>query len=425
MLKTWILYNKDCEFPIENLPYGVFKRKDDIVKRIGVAIGNEILDLSSIYSDILLPELGEWTKCFTKSTLNEFMDMGINKWKDFRKFLINLLSVDCEMLQNNHELRKLAIISQKSVEMCLPCDIGDYTDFYASIEHATNVGTMFRGKENALMPNWKYLPVGYHGRSSSIIVSGGEINRPKGQLQKDKENPNLGSIYSSSKLMDFELEIGCFIGGGNKLGKPINMEEANNHIFGFVLLNDWSSRDIQKWEYVPLGPFTAKNIATTISPWIITALALEPFKCPTSAITQNPIPHDYLVDPDYRSYNIDLCVKLKNETDIKEEVVICKSNFKNMYWTPKQQLVHHTVTGCNMRSGDLLGSGTISGSEETSYGSMLELCWKGTKEIDCANNGSKRKFLKDYDEVIMEGFCQGDGFKIGFGKCSGKLLPTI
>ena len=282
---------------------------------------------------------------------------------------------------------------------------------------------MFRGPENALMPNWTHLPVGYHGRASSVVISGTDIRRPRGQLQIDATDAKKGSKFGPCRLMDFELEMGMLVGPGNKLGDPIKIESADDHVFGFVLMNDWSARDIQKFEYVPLGPFTGKNVGTTISPWVVTTAALEPFKCKTSAGVQDPEPLPYLRDPDYRSYDIQLKVELENEKDVPKPVVLSRSNFKYMYWNHKQQLVHHTVTGCNMRPGDLLGSGTISGTERSMFGSMLEISWKGSNPFDCGN-GISRKFLADGDRVTMSGFCQGDGYKVGFGTCEGKILPA-
>ena len=423
--KSWVPYPEDSDFPLENLPYGIFQPTAADPARVGVAIGDQILDLSVVHVAGMFAALGSWTSCFAQDTLNEFMAMGPANWKAARTAITILLSEDEATLRDNAAVRARAIVPQSTAIMRMPAQIGDYTDFYASREHATNVGTMFRGAENALQPNWLTLPVGYHGRSSSVVISGTPIRRPNWQLTKDNANPKAGSVFGPCKLMDFELEMGCFVGPGNNLGDPIPIAEAEDHVFGFVILNDWSARDIQKWEYVPLGPFTAKNVMSSISPWVVTTAALEPFKCKTSAGAQtDPVPLPYLQDPDYRSYDVQLSVALQNDTDIKERAVISRSNFKYMYWNHKQQLVHHSVTGCNMRPGDLLGSGTISGTDPSMYGSMLELCWKGTKEIDCGNGGTKRKFLRDGDEVIMSGFCQGDGYRVGFGSVTGKVLPA-
>merc|ERR1712150_149988 len=304
-----------------------------------------------------------------------------------------------------------------------PCEIGDYTDFYSSIDHATNVGTMFRGKDNALMPNWKHIPVGYHGRASSVVISGTPVHRPNGQT---RPNDNEPPVFGPCKLMDFELETGFFVGGPeNKLGEPIPIEKATERIFGMVLVNDWSARDIQKWEYVPLGPFLAKNLGTVISPWVVTMEALQPFLIDNYPQDVEVLP--YLKQKQRYNFDIKLHVAIEPEGATKSSVV-CKSNLKYLYWTMAQQLTHHSITGCNMKPGDLLASGTISGPEESSFGSMLELSWKGSKQVKLENTGDERKFLKDGDTVIMTGFCEkevdGKTKRIGFGKCSSKVLPA-
>jgi fumarylacetoacetase len=299
--------------------------------------------------------------------------------------------------------------------MCLPVEIGDYTDFYSSRDHATNVGVMFRGKDNALMPNWLHLPVAYHGRASSIIISGTDIIRPKGQVKNDdKEFPE----FKLTSQLDIELEMGFFIGQGNNLGEPVSINDAENHIAGMVIVNDWSARDIQKWEYVPLGPFLAKNFATSISPWVVLLDALEPFRI--EGVEQSPEPLSYLKNENF-TYNIELEVYLKTEKN-SEPFKITHSNFKYLYWNIAQQLAHHTVTGCNLRTGDLLASGTISGPEKSSRGCLLELSWRGTEPL-ILPNGEKRTFLLDGDEIIIKGFCRGDGYRIGFGEVTGKILP--
>lgn len=324
-------------------------------------------------------------------------------------------------LRNDGKLQSASFHSLEGVTLHLPLEIGDYTDFYSSREHATNVGTMFRGKDNALQPNWLHLPVGYHGRSSTIQVSGHSFHRPMGQLQKNPDNPMEGSNYSPSQLLDFELEVAAVVGGPPNIG-PMDISQAKERIFGYMLMNDWSARDIQKWEYVPLGPFTSKNFATTVAPWIVPAEAFEAFRVPTSAGKQdNPEPLPYLKDPEYSSYDIHLSAAIQSE-HASESHVISKSNFRHLYWNPSQQLVHHSVTGCVMKAGDMLGSGTISGTDPGSFGSMLELSWKGTKEIPVGNE--VRKFLKDGDAVIMRGYCVQDGWgRIGFGECRAKVLP--
>ena len=379
-----------------------------------------VLDLSAT-ADLLISLVPTLDAAdMTAPLLNPFMSRTSATWKGVRAALISLLSGATPGLTANH------FISISSAIMHMPATIGDYTDFYSSREHATNVGTMFRGPDNALQPNWLHLPVGYHGRASSIYLDGTDVVRPTGQLQKNKDDPTEGSTYGPCKLLDFELEMAFFVGGEeNAPGTQITMEEAEDRIFGMVLLNDWSARDVQKWEYVPLGPFGAKNWASSISPWIVTLDALEPFRAATSAGKQdNPVPLEYLQDPNYGSYDIALSVAIKGRDMAKAEVVT-KSNFKNLYWNVKQQLVHHSVTGCNMRAGDLLGSGTISGQDETAFGSMLELCWKGTKEVKLGESGEVRKFIKDGDYVVMKGLCTKEGVgNVGFGQVGGNVLPA-
>ncbi|CAH0480145.1 unnamed protein product [Peronospora belbahrii] len=416
----------DSDFPIQNLPYGVFSTiiKDD-KKRVGVAIGEFVLDLSVLETEGHFQ--GFDATCFHDSSLNRFMAQGPKVWATTRTIIQQLLSADEPILRDNEALQKRALIPIELVRMDLPAKIGDYTDFYSSREHATNVGRMFRGEENALPLNWLHLPIGYHGRSSSIITSGTTVRRPCGQLQADKTDPSKGSVYGPCRVLDFELEMAFFVGSSNNLGEPIPMNEAEGHIFGVVLMNDWSARDIQKWEYIPLGPFGSKNFATTISPWVVPLAALEPFRCKPSfgSAQKDPTPLPYITDPDYArgTYDINLNVSIRPE-DSDQAYAVTKSNFRNMYWNMKQQLVHHTVTGCNMQPGDLLGSGTISGSTDDSLGSMLELSWQGSRDVALGDSGITRKFLQDGDTVIMTGFCQGDGYRIGFGSCEGKILPA-
>ncbi|ELU14609.1 hypothetical protein CAPTEDRAFT_180564 [Capitella teleta] len=415
---SFIQVNPDSHFPIQNLPYGVFSTPDNPQHRIGVAIGDQILDLSVVKHLFNGPCLNGNQDVFSQPVLNDFMGLGHDAWKEARARLQELLGVSCEELKGNVDLRSRALVSMSSATMHLPAKIGDYTDFYSSIHHATNVGIMFRGKENALMPNWRHLPVGYHGRASSVVVSGTPIRRPLGQQRPDETQP---PVFGPCKLFDIELEMAFFTGGpANKLGEPIPIEKAHEHIFGMVVMNDWSARDIQKWEYVPLGPFGGKNLGTSISPWIVTMEALEPFT--TANFNQDPKPLPYLQHADNYNFDINLEVSLK-VPEVEAPATICKSNYKYLYWTPKQQLAHHTITGCNVNPGDLMASGTISGEQPHEFGSMLELCWKGTKTI--AVGDTTRKFLKDGDEVIMTGFCEGDGFRVGFGECTGKVLPAI
>ncbi|KAL6263361.1 hypothetical protein P5V15_006156 [Pogonomyrmex californicus] len=414
-MKSFVNYSATCDFPIENLPYGIFSTKDKPEKKIGVAIGDEILNLNAIANYFDGPLLQDKQDVFRCDCLNEFMSLGRPAWLEARSKLQDLLSMSNPILQDP-EIRSKVFIAQKDAIMHLPAKIGDYTDFYSSINHATNVGIMFRGKENPLMPNWKYLPVGYHGRASSIVVSGTPIRRPRGQTLPVE---GAAPVFGPCRLMDFELEVAFFVGPPTNLGDTVPASKAYDHIFGMVLMNDWSARDIQKWEYVPLGPFGSKNLGTTISPWIVTMEALEPFK--VSNMVQDPEPFPYLQHTESCNFDIRLEVDLKSPSGVV--TTLCRSNFKHMYWTPQQQLAHHTVTGCNLNSGDLMGSGTISGDTPGSYGSMLELCWKGTHPIPL-KDGTTRKFLQDGDEVTIRGYCIGDGYKIGFGSCTGKLLPV-
>jgi len=406
----------NSDFPIENLPYGVFSTADNVEPRIGVAIGDHILDLGLVAHLFDGRELGPHQNVFKEHTLNKFMGLGRRAWTEARKTLTDILSPENPVLSGDQELRKKALVLQKDATMHLPARIGDYTDFYSSIIHASNVGEMFRGKDNALMPNWKHLPVGYHGRSSSVVVSGTPIRRPVGQTRPNDAEP---PVFDKCKLLDFELETAFFVGTANQLGDSVPIENAQDHIFGMVLMNDWSARDIQKWEYVPLGPFLAKNFGTTISPWVVTMEALEPFK--VANYPQDPTPLPYLAHDDDYNFDINLNVAIKPE-GAQEASVVCKSNFKYMYWTMKQQLAHHTATGCNLNPGDLLGSGTISGPSQDAYGSMLELSWRGSRTVDLGD-GITRKFIQDGDQVIITGYCQKDGLRIGFGRCDGKVLP--
>jgi len=418
-LRSFIDVPAGSDFPIQNLPYGVFRPAAGALPRIGVAIGEQVLDLSALAERGLLTgsALGDGS-AFRKPTLNAFMALGRPAWREARQALTRLLRHDEPTLRDDSGLRDAAFHPMASVEMLLPAAIGDYTDFYSSREHATNVGVMFRGPDNALQPNWLHLPVGYHGRASSVVVSGTDIRRPMGQTKADEAaNPSFGP----SRLMDFELEMGFFVGPGNALGEPIPIAEAAEHIFGMVLVNDWSARDIQKWEYVPLGPFLGKNFGTSISPWVVTTEALEPFLCAGPA-QDDPEPLNYLKNPGDCAYDIRLEVLLQAEK-MAAPVRIATSNFKHMYWSICQQLAHHTVNGCNAQPGDLLGSGTISGPEKHERGSMLELSWRGTETVELAN-GETRKFLADGDTVIMRGHCETDGIRIGFGEVSGKLLPA-
>ena len=417
MPSSFIDVAPDSHFPIQNLPFGVFRPAAGAAPRVGTAIGDYVLDLSVLENAGLFEEpaiRGE--RPFSRSSLNPFMALGHGVWAAARERITQLLREDVPTLRDDAELRERAFHDRSRVEMLLPAEIGDYTDFYSSKEHATNVGTMFRGKENALQPNWLHLPVGYHGRSSSIVVSGRDIRRPCGQLKPDDGPP----VYGPSRLLDFELEMGFFVGPGNELGEPIPVGRAHEHIFGLVLVNDWSARDIQKWEYVPLGPFLGKNFATTISPWVVTLDALEPFRC--SGPRQSPEPLPYLRSSRPSAYDIILEVALDVRGDAPPQRV-CRSNFRNLYWSMSQQLAHHTVNGCNARTGDLMASGTISGAQRESYGSLLELSWKGEKPLEL-DGGATRTFLEDGDRVVMSAWAQGEGYRIGFGEATGTVLPA-
>ncbi|KAM4602723.1 fumarylacetoacetase [Polymixia lowei] len=415
---SFVKINEKSDFSYHNLPYGVFSTPDNPRHRIGVAIGDQILDLSVIKTLFRGPLLSRYQDVFEQPTLNRFMGLGYEAWREARRTLQVLLSANETTLRDDVGLRSRAFVPQSSAIMHLPAEIGDYTDFYSSRDHATNVGIMFRGKENALMPNWLRLPVGYHGRASSVVVSGTPIRRPSGQMRPDPTKP---PAFGPSKQLDIELEMAFFVGGGNRLGEPIPIEKAHEHIFGMVLMNDWSARDIQAWEYVPLGPFLGKNFGTTISPWVVPMEALLPFAEPNAI--QDPEPLPYLHHDDAYTFNINLLVSLKGE-GMAEPGTICRSNFKYMYWTMKQQLAHHTVNGCNVRPGDLLASGTISGPDPESFGSMLELSWRGSKNIELGG-GETRTFLRDGDQVTITGYCEGAGYRVGFGPCTGTVLPAL
>ncbi|MHA2102946.1 MAG: fumarylacetoacetase [Candidatus Hodarchaeales archaeon] len=417
--KSFIPVEEESHFPIQNLPYGSFKKPQSEKIRIGVAIGKFILDLSVIESKGLLNDTyPKEQHFFSQSSLNSFMGEGRNLWRKVRAEISSLLDENNPKLRDNEELRKKAILAMSNVQMQLPVRITDYTDFYSSREHATNVGTMFRGKNNALQPNWLHLPVGYHGRASSVVISGTDFPRPKGQTKTDDQ---ITPIYGPSKLMDFELEMGFFVGPGNNLGHSVPINKAEEHIFGMTVVNDWSARDIQKWEYIPLGPFNSKNFITSISPWVVTLEALEPFA--TNGPIQDPKPLEYLKPNKQKTYDVHLEVLLQTSSMSKPERIIT-SNFKYLYWTMFQQLTHHSITGCNMQTGDLLASGTISGPAKSERGCMLELTWRGQNPIKLSS-GEERKFLADYDKVILTGWCQGDGYRVGFGEVTGTLLPTL
>lgn len=417
-LKSFIDIAPDSDFPLENLPYGIFSNEQNTQPRAGVALGEWVVDLAALEAKGYL-KLEQDQQFFNQPTLNSFIESGKANWSKVRTELQKLLSADHAELRDNKELRDLVFLKQSDVKMHLPVHIPGYTDFYSSKEHATNVGCMFRDPKNALLANWSELPVGYNGRASSVIVSGTEIVRPSGQIKlPDSDRP----VFSACRKLDFELETSFIIGKPNNLGEPIAIENAWNHIFGMVLFNDWSARDLQQWEYVPLGPFNAKTFASSISPWIVTMEALEPFK--TSSPAQEPKPLTYLrEDNSSNSYDINLSVEIQPENSDQADV-ICETNFKYMYWSMAQQLAHHTIAGCNVQVGDLMGSGTISGPTPNSYGSLLEITWNATKPLTLSN-GEQRTFIQDGDTVIMKGHCEKDGLRIGFGTVIGKILPAI
>ncbi|MED1471953.1 fumarylacetoacetase [Bacillus salipaludis] len=418
MKHSFIKTKPDSHFPIQNLPYGIFQ-KNGQNPRVGTAIGDYVLDLSVIDEAGLLKGTGAEAKnIFSASSLNPFLELGRPVWTAVRKKLQYLLDENTPDLRDQVDLRSKAFHLLTDVEMLLPVEIGDYTDFYASKEHATNVGTIFRGKENALMENWTHLPIGYHGRASSIVPSGTSIRRPVGQRKpKDAAYP----VFGPSSQLDFELEIGWFIGPGNSLGEPIPVHQAEDHVFGLVLVNDWSARDIQAWEYQPLGPFLAKNFATSISPWVVPLEALEPFR--TTGPKQEPEPLPYLKQTKDGVFDIHLEVYLTPE-NTETPTRITKTNFRYMYWSIAQQVAHHTITGCNIRPGDMQASGTISGPNREERGSLLELAWRGAEPLQL-EGGNERSWIQDGDSLTILGWCQGDGYRIGFGEVTGKILPAF
>ena len=414
--KSWINVPENSDFPIQNIPFGVFITKEDVIT-IGTRIGNCAIDMGALQQLGYFEGIELTDDMFMQDTLNDFISDGKKTWRLVRNRLAELFDETNPTLRDNKNHREVVIFKVEDIEMLLPVQIGDYTDFYSSKEHATNVGKMFRDPENALLPNWLHIPVGYHGRSSTIVPSGIPVHRPYGQTLPNGETT---PVFGPSRLVDFELETAFITTDANLMGEPIPVEEAEEHIFGMVLFNDWSARDIQKWEYVPLGPFLAKNFASSISPWIVTMDALEPFR--TKGPEQSPEPLPYLKQKGEKAFDINLEVLIKPENS--EETVVSRSNFKYMYWSMAQQLAHHTINGCRVNSGDMMGSGTISGPTEDSFGSMLELTWGGQKPLKM-KDGSERKFINDNDTVIVRGYCQKGNLRIGFGEVSSKLLPAI
>jgi len=414
-LKSWIesANAPNADFPIQNLPYGVFSVGEEL-PRVGVAIGDKVVDLAAIEAAGLLPTP---IPVFDQSSLNVFMALGQPVWSATRQAISTLLATNTPTLRDDTALRARSIHTRADVTLHLPFKVTEYTDFYASKEHATNVGTMFRDPDNALMPNWLHIPIGYNGRASSVVVSGTDVHRPWGQIKRpDSPTPD----FAPCAKLDIELEVGAVVGTPNVLGQPVTVEQANAMIFGYVLLNDWSARDIQVWEYQPLGPFQSKAFATTISPWVVTQEALAPFR--VEGPDQVPEPLPYLSQNGPNNFDLNLEVSMR-PADTGDASVICQTNFKHMYWSSAQQLAHHAVCGCAMRTGDLLGSGTISGPTPDSYGSLLELTWNGRDPLTMPD-GSQRTFIQDGDTMTLSGWCEGQGYRIGFGACSGTILPA-
>ena len=412
-LNSWIEVSAGSDFPIQNLPFGIFRTESNPAPRVCTAIGDYVVDLAVMNYLTLFDELDISNEVFNNRYLNDLMALGKAKTKALRNRIADLLR------EGNEEAKDLSwhfLHPADKVELLMPVKVGDYTDFYSSMEHATNVGTMFRDPDNALLPNWKHLPVGYHGRASSIVVSGTPVRRPKGQQMPDGADK---PVFGPCRLLDFELEMAFVVGRSTELGQSVSTAEAEDYIFGLMLFNDWSARDIQKWEYVPLGPFLAKSFASTVSPWVVTLDALEPFR--VGGPKQEPAVLPYLQYDGHKSYDIRLEVAIQPEGG--QAQTVCRSNFKYLYWNMSQQLAHHTSNGCNINVGDLCASGTISGPTPDSYGSMLELSWRGTRPIAMAD-GTERKFLLDGDTVVMRGYCERDGLRIGFGKASGRVLPA-
>jgi fumarylacetoacetase len=415
-LKSFIKVPAESHFPIQNLPFGVFSTSAEDRRRVGVAIGDQVLDLAVVENAGLLP-MNTRGPVFDRASLNAFIDLGNAAWRETRGAISELLRHDNPVLRDDKNLREKAFVPTAEANLHLPVEIPGYTDFYSSKEHATNVGLMFRDPKNALLPNWLHIPIGYNGRASSVVVSGTPIRRPNGQIKlPDDEMP----IFGACRKLDFELETGFIVGKATDLGESIKIDDAPAHIFGMVLLNDWSARDLQQWEYVPLGPFNSKTFATSISPWVVTMEALEPFRVENPV--QHPQPLPYLRQSTSNAYDIALEVMLKPAKSTLPSP-ICRTNFRTMYWTMAQQLAHHTISGCNTRVGDLMGSGTISGSTPESFGSLLELSWNGQKPL-ALPDGAQRTFLQDGDEVSMTGWCEADGYRVGFGRVDGLIMPA-
>lgn len=421
--RSWVEYAAEHPFPIQNLPYGVMQRSSGptIPPRCVTAIGDWVVDLWELADAGCFQQVPGATEALKQQTLNDFMALGRPAWSAVRACLIREFTAGGGGgLEGNGDLKKKVLIPSAEARMQLPANIGDYTDFYSSREHATNCGKMFRPDGDALLPNWLHIPIGYHGRASSIVVSGTPVRRPLGQLRPDPAAP---PTFGPCRLLDLELEVAAWMGPGNAHGEPISIENARDHVFGLSLFNDWSARDIQKWEYVPLGPFLGKSFASTISPWIVTLEALEPFntKGPAQGEGGDPTPLPYLQQSFPGAFDIHLQASVVPAGQT-ETVNLSHTNFKYMYWSVFQQLTHHTINGCNLRPGDVFASGTISGPDAGSLGSMLEITQAGKKPMQIP--GGERKFFQDGDSVSIGGYCQGDGFRIGFGPCEGTIQPA-
>ncbi|WP_294249202.1 fumarylacetoacetase [uncultured Chryseobacterium sp.] len=414
-MKSFVEYTADSDFSIHNIPFGVAVFNKEFIACC-TRIGDQVIDLATLYDLAYFEDIeGLEDNIFEAYTLNEFIELGKPVTNAVRTRIQELLQ-EGSILSKDEKTIEEAFYDLDQVKMMMPVHIPNYTDFYSSIEHATNVGKMFRDPANALLPNWKHLPVGYHGRASSIVVSGTEINRPKGQMKPaDADQP----VFGPCKQLDFELEMAFIINKNTEMGESISTKEAEDAIFGMVIFNDWSARDIQSWEYVPLGPFLAKNFGSSVSPWVVTLEALEPFR--TASPKQDPEVLDYLKFDGDKNYDINLEVYIQPENG--EHNLISESNYKHMYWNMTQQLAHHTVNGCNLEVGDMYASGTISGSDPKSFGSMLELTWRGQNPIQLSN-GEERKFINDNDTVTMKAWAEKDGIRVGFGEVSGKIIPT-
>lgn len=417
-MKSFLDIDPKSDFPIQNLPYGVFSTANDVDKHVGVAIGTYVLDVTVLEREGLLDDVLQGHRnVFNQGVINPFLALKNDIWSAVRKKLQTLLSIEDDTLQSHDALRERVLISQQNIQLHVPVKVNDYTDFYASKNHATNVGTLFRGKDNALMPNWTHLPIGYHGRASSIVMSGTAIQRPVGQTKpKDADQP----LFGPCQQLDYEYEMGFIVGYGNALQNPIDVKHAKDHVFGVVIVNDWSARDIQAWEYQPLGPFLAKNFATSISPWIVTMEALEAFK--TAGPQQDPVPFDYLQDPESdNSFDLTLETYLK-PAEVDVPTMIAQTNYNSTYWSIAQMVAHHTITGCNLQTGDMLATGTISGKTRHERGSLMEIAWRGSEPVQIGN--VTRSWLEDGDTLTMKAYAENGTYRIGFGEVTGTILPA-